>query len=127
MESEREQLLYGNHCKPHGTPIGTPSGVDFMCELCECGLTRWVADNYYGIVWSHDGLDDWSRKRQAHSSPFKWQDSDTQEHKDHIWTLFTVAQFQGQWEEPVALPEGFAFQAVAYADGEWDYELDEEE
>ncbi len=122
MESEREQLMYGDRCTPHGHQVGTPSGADFMCGLCEAGLTRWVMDRYWGIVWVGNDLSDWEVQRQAHSSPYKWQDSDSQEVKDKVWASFvtdsrldvvTTGRFKGQF-----------FKAVVYAEGEWDYELE---
>ena len=59
MESEREQLLYGNHCI-HGTATGTAGGADFMCGLCEDGMDKWVEDIGYALQFrfSDAPLDD---------------------------------------------------------------------
>ncbi len=38
-ETVEEQIEYGDHCEPHGNPVGTPGGADVMCQLCELGLT----------------------------------------------------------------------------------------
>lgn len=47
-ESIWEQMAYGDHCV-HGTSIGTPSGADLMCGLCESNLTAWVDDPAYEL------------------------------------------------------------------------------
>ena len=31
-----------NYCKPHGVFVGDPYGPDYMCGLCESGLTKEV-------------------------------------------------------------------------------------
>jgi hypothetical protein len=49
MESVEEQIEYGNHCGPHGNPVGTPGGADIMCQLCEDGLTTWVEDPSWSL------------------------------------------------------------------------------
>ena len=55
MESEREQLLYGDRCM-HGTNIGTPSGADFLCNYCEDGMTEWHDDPIMEVRFSVDPM-----------------------------------------------------------------------
>jgi len=50
-ETLQEQIEYGSRCKPHGVPLGTPGGADLMCGLCESGMTTWVADKHYELVY----------------------------------------------------------------------------
>lgn len=49
MESYEEQIRYGNYCKPHGNPVGTPQGYDIMCGLCEAGMDEKVYDTQYAL------------------------------------------------------------------------------
>ena len=41
-ETDQEQLDYGTITCVHGMNLGTPGGADFMCGMCESGITNLV-------------------------------------------------------------------------------------
>ncbi len=55
MESAQEQLLYGTRVCEHGTRLGTPDGIDFMCHRCEDGYDiKVVCDTCNATLWLRD-------------------------------------------------------------------------
>jgi hypothetical protein len=109
MESEREQLLYGNRCK-HGTNIGTPSGADFMCQYCEDGADTWVPDPFFELKY---GLDLMARPVTLAG----WHQSDSKAKWAQLTEEWTKAD--ALWVSPEALAQNPTFEAVMVSDGYW--------
>ena len=73
------------HCKPHGAFVGYPGGADYMCGLCEDGLTKWIADPEFmlqiNMIWdiSLEGQDLWwpSEQHGSRSNTAFWRLSHT--------------------------------------------------
>jgi len=108
MESEREQLLYGDHCR-HGTAIGTPGGADFMCHYCEMGLNTWVKEVSYELMFSLDAM----------VNPIRittWFDFDIEEK----WQRLVDTMPNDIWCSPEALAENPVFEVRVASTGYWD-------
>ena len=109
MESEREQLLYGDRCK-HGTNIGTPSGADFMCHYCEMGMDTWVADPMYALMFKVDPM-------VYPTKLTEWRESGMEVMWDRLVTEWTKPDCL--WVSPDALDLNPTFVAELISDGYW--------
>jgi hypothetical protein len=110
MESEREQLLYGDHCI-HGTAIGTPGGADFLCGLCEDGYDTWVEDPTYELTIQLDIM--------AYPTAItSWQASNIETKWEQLVTEFTKAGCI--WVSPAALDADLVMAVRQSSSGYWD-------
>lgn len=109
MESEREQLLYGDRCM-HGTNIGTPMGADFMCQYCEDGLTEWVEEPHYVLLFSADPI----------AVPVKiaeWWHSNIADK----WEQLVAQDWRDLWCHPDTLAINPVFEVKQDRSGYWEY------
>lgn len=104
----------GDFCR-HGRYIGTPGGADYMCQLCELGFDRWVADPLWGVMLTFgkpaDGPVQYRRV-------VWWRESDGIE---KAWG--ELADVAASWEAYATLPAGGAtlyWEAAKFDEGYWD-------
>jgi hypothetical protein len=94
MESIREQMSYGNVCKPHGVNIGTPMGADLMCQLCEMGMDTWVKEKGYTLWFRFDDADLQDDTSVPWTRVAEWQEGDAPS-----WSTLAVGKSVEPWFE----------------------------
>lgn len=107
----------GDVC-PHGNYTGG-CGIDWMCGLCEAGLTERVELPMYGLALTFGDLEPYQTREQAESTRLKWNAE--QESIDAAWARVHAESMRiDEIQDNALILKMVRWQAIQIATGYWD-------